>query len=65
MNSPGHRANLLDPNSREIGLGYYLRESDRRGYVVQDFGADVVYPPSGAGWRSVYVSAMHSAAPSP
>ncbi len=45
MNSPGHRANLLDPNSREIGLGYYLRTSDGRGYVAQDFGSDAVYPP--------------------
>ena len=45
MNSPGHRANLLDPNSREIGLGYYLRESDGRGYVAQMFGVDPVYPP--------------------
>lgn len=45
MNSPGHRGNLLDPNSREIGLGYYRRASDGRGYVVQDFGTDAVYPP--------------------
>ena len=45
MNSPGHRANLLDPNSREIGLGYYRRDSDGRGYVVQDFGSDPVYAP--------------------
>ena len=45
MNSSGHRANLLDPNSREIGLGYYLRSSDGRGYVTQDFGHDPVYPP--------------------
>ncbi len=45
MNSPGHRANLLDPNSREIGLGYYLRESDGRGYVTQDFGVDEASPP--------------------
>jgi uncharacterized protein YkwD len=45
MNSPGHRANLLDPNSREIGLGYYRRASDGRGYVTQDFGVDAVYPP--------------------
>ncbi len=28
MNSSGHRANLLDPNSREIGLGYYQRNSE-------------------------------------
>jgi len=45
MNSPGHRANLLDPNSREIGMGYYLRTSDWRGYLTQDFGVDAVYPP--------------------
>lgn len=45
MNSPGHRANLLDPNSREIGLGYYRRDSDGRGYVTQDFGSDPVYAP--------------------
>jgi hypothetical protein len=45
MNSPGHRANLLDPNSREVGLGYYLRDSDGRGYVTQDFGNDAVYAP--------------------
>jgi uncharacterized protein YkwD len=45
MNSSGHRANLLDPGSREIGLGYYRRSSDGRGYVTQDFGADAVYAP--------------------
>jgi uncharacterized protein YkwD len=45
MNSPGHRENLLDPNSREIGLGYYRRSSDGRGYVTQDFGNDVVFAP--------------------
>ncbi len=45
MNSPGHRANLLDRNSREVGLGYYRRASDGRGYVTQDFGHDPVYAP--------------------
>ncbi len=45
LDSPGHRANLLDPGSREIGLGYYQRLSDGRGYVTQDFGNDVVYAP--------------------
>jgi uncharacterized protein YkwD len=45
MNSSGHRANLLDPGSREVGLGYYRRESDGRGYVTQDFGHDQVHPP--------------------
>ncbi|MFN3763328.1 MAG: CAP domain-containing protein, partial [Anaerolineae bacterium] len=45
MNSPGHRANLLDPNHREVGLGYYRRQSDGRGYVTQDFGRDPAYAP--------------------
>ena len=45
MNSEGHRANLLNDSYREIGLGYYRRESDGRGYVTQDFGHDGVYPP--------------------
>lgn len=45
MNSPGHRANLLDGNSTEIGMGYYRRASDGRGYLVQDFGVDSVSPP--------------------
>lgn len=45
MNSPGHRANLLDPVSREIGLGYYRRSSDGRGYIAQKFGMDPVYAP--------------------
>jgi hypothetical protein len=45
MSSQGHRDNLLNPAFREIGLGYYRRESDSRGYVTQDFGVDGVYPP--------------------
>jgi cysteine-rich secretory family protein len=45
MNSPGHRANLLDPDFNEIGVGYYRRDSDGRGYVTQDFGNDAVYAP--------------------
>ncbi len=45
MNDPPHRDILLGSGSREIGLGYYLRSSDGRGYVTQDFGADSVYPP--------------------
>jgi uncharacterized protein YkwD len=45
MNSEGHRANLLNASFREVGLGYYYRTSDGRGYVTQDFGHDSVYPP--------------------
>jgi uncharacterized protein YkwD len=45
MNSPGYRANLLDPNWREVGLGYYRRDSDGRGYITQDLGNDTAYAP--------------------
>jgi hypothetical protein len=45
MNSTGHRNNLLNPNYREVGLGYYRRNSDGRGYVTQDFGLDTIYAP--------------------
>lgn len=45
MGSDGHSDNILDPNSREIGLGYYRRDSDGRGFVVQDFGNDPAYAP--------------------
>ncbi len=45
LGSSGHAANLLNPDFREVGLGYYRRNSDGRGYVVQDFGADPAYAP--------------------
>lgn len=45
LNSPGHRANLLDAGHREIGLGYYRRASDGRGYIAQMFGNDSTYAP--------------------
>lgn len=32
MNSPGHRRNILDPNLKDIGVGYY------NGYWTQNFG---------------------------
>lgn len=32
MNSPGHQKNILDPNLKEIGVGYY------NGYWTQNFG---------------------------
>ena len=37
MNSPGHRANILNPNLREIGVGVIL--DGKRPYWVEDFGA--------------------------
>lgn len=45
LNSSGHRANLLSDAHREIGLGYYRRASDGRGYIAQLFGNDASYAP--------------------
>lgn len=45
LNSPGHRANLLAAGHREIGLGYYRRAGDGRGYIAQMFGNDAAYAP--------------------
>jgi uncharacterized protein YkwD len=44
MHSPGHRANILNPRYREIGIGYVLLDRDggkvdMRHYWVQNFGA--------------------------
>jgi uncharacterized protein YkwD len=46
MHSPGHRANILDPKFREIGVGYAVGRTGRlRRYWVQDFGRRFdVYP---------------------
>jgi uncharacterized protein YkwD len=40
MNSPGHRANILNPDFKEIGIACAYREGTRFGYFwTQDFGA--------------------------
>jgi len=45
MNSPGHRANILNPASWEIGVGYFAGSGDYGIYWVQDFGRQPgVYP---------------------
>ncbi len=45
MNSPGHRANILNANNWEIGIGYYTGSGNYRHYWVQDFGRRYdVYP---------------------
>jgi len=46
MNSPGHRENILNPNYKEIGIGYYYLANDTgeinyNTYWTQDFGAVV------------------------
>jgi uncharacterized protein YkwD len=44
MNSPGHRANILDPAKREIGIGFVAKPAaptsrrERVGTYVQNFG---------------------------
>lgn len=43
MESPGHRANILNPNLTEIGVGYYFLENDTANinynhYWTQNFG---------------------------
>ncbi|MCE9558245.1 MAG: CAP domain-containing protein [Armatimonadetes bacterium] len=38
MKSPGHRANIMDPKVKEIGLAFYYDPSSRHGYYwVQNF----------------------------
>jgi uncharacterized protein YkwD len=45
MDSPGHRANLLNPSYWEIGVGYWLGDGEWDHYWVQDFGRrSDVYP---------------------
>ncbi|WP_088893821.1 CAP domain-containing protein [Leptolyngbya ohadii] len=43
MNSPGHRANILDPDLKELGVGFFLLDQDpgtvqARYYWTQNFG---------------------------
>ena len=46
LDSPGHRANILSPDTWEIGVGYYFVSGSTYGhYWVQDFGRrEGVYP---------------------
>ena len=45
MKSPGHRANILSPQFREIGVGYAAGRGHLKTYWVQDFGSRAdVYP---------------------
>jgi len=43
MNSGGHRANILDPDTRAIGVGFFQGE-DYRPYWIQDFGTKIDSP---------------------
>ncbi|MCS6828905.1 MAG: CAP domain-containing protein [Caldilinea sp.] len=45
LNSEGHRRNILNPDLREIGVGYFSGGGDYGVYWVQDFGSRRdVYP---------------------
>lgn len=37
MNSPGHRANILNPNMTQLGVGVYLNSARTRYYATQLF----------------------------
>lgn len=43
--SDSHRRNMLIPDLREIGVGYYLDAQSGKGYVVQDFAFDGIGAP--------------------
>jgi titin len=40
MNSDGHRANILNPNATDIGIGYYMDDNGHR-YYTQNFAGYV------------------------
>ncbi len=51
INSPGHRANMLNPAYNEIGLGYYFLENDTgsvnyNSYWTQLFGKGTIEAPA-------------------
>ena len=39
LNSGPHRRNLLDPEARDVGVGYAIGDRDRQPYWVLDLGA--------------------------
>ena len=39
MNSPGHRANILDPYAARIGVGIYIQQSMEHGYISETIWA--------------------------
>lgn len=46
MESPGHRANILDPKFHAVGGGFAMGDTDLRFYYVQEFGERNVGPPA-------------------
>ncbi|BAY29075.1 hypothetical protein NIES2107_09160 [Nostoc carneum NIES-2107] len=41
LNSPGHRANILNPNYTEIGVGHYYLENDPGRYQYKHYWTQV------------------------
>jgi uncharacterized protein YkwD len=59
MNSPGHRANILDPRYTEIGVGLAITTADGKYIYVQNFGSA---PVTGNGsWGAIAYSASTGA----
>lgn len=51
INSPGHKANMLNATYNEIGIGHYLLQNDTgkvnyRNYWTQLFGKGIITPPT-------------------
>ncbi len=44
MNSDAHRANILDPDTRAIGVGFYQGSGDYFSYWIQDFDTQIDSP---------------------
>ncbi|WP_272063403.1 CAP domain-containing protein [Oscillatoria sp. CS-180] len=69
IDSPGHRANMLNPDFNEIGVGYYFLENDTGSvnynhYWTQVFGKGTIEEPAaGSGTDSSSNSDIASATP--
>jgi uncharacterized protein YkwD len=52
MNSPGHRANILDPNLEAVGVGVYYHTGDPEGYTGYFVQLFSTFPddPNGHNW---------------
>jgi uncharacterized protein YkwD len=44
MRSPPHRANILEPGVKDVGIGYYLTDDEYSHYWTADFGATASRP---------------------
>jgi uncharacterized protein YkwD len=65
MASPVHRANILNGNFKDIGVGiaFFLDSNGVRVYMTQDFGAPLATPPPPAASGKLSLSALSVAFP--